>query len=593
MRFFKPNIAKLVQKKNIQGLVTALQDHDPAIRVETVRAVSPLTDPALLPALLAALTDTDKVVRYEAVRALGNYKDVHLLSSLLPALKDPELHVRHQATEALGKLGKAGIGPLLSALRFEKSVEIRQGIIRGLGEIGTEEEEVMKVFLDLLTDPKREVRYAVAEQLEKAELFALPLLVEALHDDNAELRSTVRSIIAGIWSSSKDQELVLEKLLHLLLEGSERARIEMSSFVSRAGGRTLEPLIQALRSPRAELRKWAQRMLEGLHWRPSTAEEEIAWCWAKEEWRQLLAQGARALEPLLDALARGNPLVRQKAAQALEQMGEHQAVNELIIAAQKDQDFNVRQAAIQALGTLKDERAIAPLLAVWSEHEKTGLQQQKKIQEDYYRLHEQVAKALIQIGPAVLPHLQSPDPQDSEYLQKWKEFVRQHCQRQGNTDRPHASRTGQETEEDSTPPGLPPELLAQASPVVMVVEDDASTQLLLRRTLERRGYQVIVAADGTEALWQLGQHRFALILSDITMPNFDGFQLLRFLQQKSIATPVILLTAHMEEQEEVRGFELGAFDYIKKPIQPAVLLQRVHRALAAADDRGAPVGIAG
>ncbi|MGE4096565.1 MAG: HEAT repeat domain-containing protein, partial [Candidatus Binatia bacterium] len=501
------------------------------------------------------------------------------------------LHVRHQAIEALGKLDKAGIGPLLSALRFEKSVEIRQGIIRGLGEIGADE-EVIQVFLSLLSDPSREVRYAIAEQLEKAGLFAFPLLVEALQNDNAEVRSTVRGIIVGIWSASEDQELVLEKLLYLLLKGSDRARTEMSSFVSRAGRNALEPLIQALHNPRVELRQWAQRMLEGLHWSPSTDEEQIAWCWAKEDWQQLLAQSPRTREPLLDALVRGNPLARQKAAYALEQLGERQAVEGLIVAAQQDQDLYVRQAAIQALGTLKDERAIPPLLAVWTEHEKTWLQRHKRLQDGYYRVHEHIAKALIQIGPAVLEYLESPDPQDSEYLQKWKKLVRKRCQRHGALDMPSPSLACQETESEGAPPRLPLDFFVQSSPLLMVVEDDANTQLLLRHTLERRGYQVLVVADGTEALWQLGQHQFALILSDITMPNFDGFQLLRFLKQKGIETPVILLTAHLEEQDEVRGFELGAFDYIKKPIQPAVLLQRVHRALAAFEDRREPMSVA-
>jgi DNA-binding response OmpR family regulator len=76
----------------------------------------------------------------------------------------------------------------------------------------------------------------------------------------------------------------------------------------------------------------------------------------------------------------------------------------------------------------------------------------------------------------------------------------------------------------------------------------------------------------------LGSKDFDLILSDITMPNLDGIKLLEMNKQKGITTPVIFLTAQTEAETEQKCLELGAVDYIKKPIQKDILLMRIKRA---------------
>jgi len=218
MRLFKSKVERLAQKQNSSGLIKALHEQDPRIRAEAARAVSPLTDPLLLPALIAALADTDKVVRYEAVRALGNRRNVSLLGLLLPLLNDPELPVRSQALEAISNLGKGGVGPLLVALQVHKNAVICQGIVRALGDIGPDE-EVLRVFIGLLDDPRHAVRYAAAAQLEKVGVVALPLLVDALQHEEAEVRFHVCEIILGICADSPGPSLIIEQLFTLLLEG--------------------------------------------------------------------------------------------------------------------------------------------------------------------------------------------------------------------------------------------------------------------------------------------------------------------------------------------------------------------------------------
>ena len=126
-------------------------------------------------------------------------------------------------------------------------------------------------------------------------------------------------------------------------------------------------------------------------------------------------------------------------------------------------------------------------------------------------------------------------------------------------------------EEELRPEGIP----------VLLVEDDADTQNLVARILQKEGYQVTVAGDGIDALMRLGEKPFDLILSDVNMPNLDGFKLLELMQQKGIHVPVILLTGRIDPEDEVRGLDLGAADYIKKPIKKEILLHRVRQALPA------------
>lgn len=114
---------------------------------------------------------------------------------------------------------------------------------------------------------------------------------------------------------------------------------------------------------------------------------------------------------------------------------------------------------------------------------------------------------------------------------------------------------------------------------ILVAEDDKVTRVLISRLLENSGYIVTTAEDGIDALLRMGEAQYDLILSDISMPNLDGFKLLEMKNQKGIETPVIFLTAKERAEDEKRGFELGAVDYIKKPIQKEALLSRVKYAI--------------
>ena len=113
---------------------------------------------------------------------------------------------------------------------------------------------------------------------------------------------------------------------------------------------------------------------------------------------------------------------------------------------------------------------------------------------------------------------------------------------------------------------------------ILVVDDEPRYRSLIQAYLEQAGYRVVTATNGRDALFVARQEKPNLILLDIMMPEVDGFEFIR-LHRKERETPVILLTAKIEEEDKVIGLELGADDYITKPFSPRELLARVRAVL--------------
>jgi len=114
---------------------------------------------------------------------------------------------------------------------------------------------------------------------------------------------------------------------------------------------------------------------------------------------------------------------------------------------------------------------------------------------------------------------------------------------------------------------------------ILVAEDDEMIRVVIRRLLEREGFEVTLCGDGSSALRAVYENSYSMILSDVRMPQLDGFELLRRVRELPDAerTPVVLLTSMGKEQDVHRGFELGADDYIVKPFSSSELLSRVRR----------------
>jgi DNA-binding response OmpR family regulator len=116
------------------------------------------------------------------------------------------------------------------------------------------------------------------------------------------------------------------------------------------------------------------------------------------------------------------------------------------------------------------------------------------------------------------------------------------------------------------------------SQLILVVDDEASLVNVVRGYLEQAGFQVVTASNGREALFAAREHQPDLIILDLMMPVMDGFTFIREYQREG-TTPIIALTARMDEMDKVLGLEMGADDYITKPFSPRELVARVRALL--------------
>ncbi len=121
---------------------------------------------------------------------------------------------------------------------------------------------------------------------------------------------------------------------------------------------------------------------------------------------------------------------------------------------------------------------------------------------------------------------------------------------------------------------------------VLVVDDEPRMIGFIRMNLELEGFQVIEATDGIRALEAIRTQLPDIVLLDVMMPNLDGFETLRMLREFS-NLPVIMLTAKGEEDDKVKGLELGADDYITKPFAPRELSSRIRAVLRRAESNAA------
>jgi CheY-like chemotaxis protein/DNA-binding SARP family transcriptional activator len=115
--------------------------------------------------------------------------------------------------------------------------------------------------------------------------------------------------------------------------------------------------------------------------------------------------------------------------------------------------------------------------------------------------------------------------------------------------------------------------------LVLIVEDDAVSSALMEGFLGEAGYEVVTVGDGADALMELGKRRFDLLLLDINIPTLDGLRLFEIMIQKGIETPAIFVTGIQSPEIEARSLEIGAADFLRKPIRKEVLLPRIRAIL--------------
>lgn len=108
---------------------------------------------------------------------------------------------------------------------------------------------------------------------------------------------------------------------------------------------------------------------------------------------------------------------------------------------------------------------------------------------------------------------------------------------------------------------------------ILIVEDDLSIAELQKDYLELAGFEVSICTDGVQGLNTIKENEFNLVILDVMLPKLDGFSILRSIQEEK-DIPILMVSAKKEEIDKIKGFSLGADDYITKPFSPSELVAR-------------------
>lgn len=114
---------------------------------------------------------------------------------------------------------------------------------------------------------------------------------------------------------------------------------------------------------------------------------------------------------------------------------------------------------------------------------------------------------------------------------------------------------------------------------IVIVDDDARIRDLLRRFLSQEGFDVLLAEDGRALDRILLRETVDLMVLDLMLPGEDGLSICKRLRHSGVKTPIIMLTAKVEDVDRITGLEIGADDYLGKPFNPRELLARIHAVL--------------
>src|SRR5512147_2975572 len=124
---------------------------------------------------------------------------------------------------------------------------------------------------------------------------------------------------------------------------------------------------------------------------------------------------------------------------------------------------------------------------------------------------------------------------------------------------------------------------------ILVIDDDADTLTLIGLTLQRRGFEVIKAQSGQQAIGLLSHDLPDLVVLDVMMPHMDGYEVCREIKAdpRTANLPIVMLTAKAQTSSQLEGFRAGAIDYITKPVHPQDLVARIQAVL----DRSQPAAV--
>lgn len=128
---------------------------------------------------------------------------------------------------------------------------------------------------------------------------------------------------------------------------------------------------------------------------------------------------------------------------------------------------------------------------------------------------------------------------------------------------------------------------------ILIVDDDKTTRKLLTLYLKAKGYEVVAAENGLEAMEKLGTENINLVVSDMNMPFMDGIELVKNMRSDAVLSemPVIMLTTEADEEEKKRAFDAGVNDYLVKPSNAEQITDSIKRIIKQIFSKGGEAGV--
>ena len=323
LRYFAADILGEIRgAQAVSALVRALKDVDPDVRYRAADALGKIGEHKAVPALVKALEDPNNSVRESAANALGKIGDVRAVPALLRNFKNIDDadkgadDVRQSADNALSKIGVEAIPALIKALD-DSDADVRYRVVCALGKM--KDARVASVLIETLKDVDDGVRYRATEALGKiGATMAVPALIETLEDMNDSVRYCAVDSLGKIGDITAVPALIVA-----LKDTDEEIRRSIDNALGKIGPAAIPELIKALQDPDVDIR-----------YRVVYALRKIG--------------DARVVPALVEILKDTDDGVRYRAAEALGKIGDARAIPALI-EARHDMDANVRLNAIDSI----------------------------------------------------------------------------------------------------------------------------------------------------------------------------------------------------------------------------------------------------